>query len=388
MTSSAADGPLTDAGAMRLALAEAFRAASEGEIPVGAVLVKDGVVLASGRNAPVALHDPSAHAEIIALRAGAATIGNYRLDGCTLYTTLEPCLMCAGALINARVGKLVFGASDPKAGAAGSVVDVFANPRLNHHAEVVGGVLADECRSVLQTFFQERRNSARAAATPLRDDALRTPVAQFAGLIDSGSASYWVHRLPLLAGWRMHYFDEGPADAALCCLALHGPGEWGWVFRHFIEAVRAHNAVNGTGAGAARLLVPDMIGFGQSDKPKQAAIHTVEWHAAVLAQWLDALAIGAFLAVCTPGARMIADRLRQLAPGICIGLLSIDDVAVDEEGDPRQTTAAPHPAWRAPYPDRGHQAALRALGKGRGDEGPSPARALALLRRAMGYFVA
>jgi tRNA(adenine34) deaminase len=142
---------------MRHALDLAQRAASEGEVPVGAVLVKDGAILAGGWNRPIATHDPSAHAEMMALRAAAAALGNYRLPGSTLYVTLEPCVMCAGAIVHARVSRLVFGARDPKAGAVDSVYDVIAQPRLNHVVEWSGGVLEEDCGAVLRDFFRARR---------------------------------------------------------------------------------------------------------------------------------------------------------------------------------------------------------------------------------------
>ncbi len=142
---------------MMRALALARRAAAEGEVPVGAVLVRDGAALGEGWNRPVGAHDPTAHAEIEALRAAAARIGNYRLPETRLYVTLEPCLMCAGAMVHARVGRLIFGAADPRAGAAGSVFDVLAAPALNHRVEAGGGVLADECAALLKSFFAARR---------------------------------------------------------------------------------------------------------------------------------------------------------------------------------------------------------------------------------------
>src|SRR5262249_38607084 len=135
----------TDADWMQLALAEARRAGDAGEVPIGAVVVKDGALVATGCNSPVAQHDPSAHAEVNALRAAGVALGNYRLDGCELFVTLEPCPMCVGAMLHARVKRVVFGAADPKTGAAGSVVDLFAPPQLNHHTSVEGGVLAPEC---------------------------------------------------------------------------------------------------------------------------------------------------------------------------------------------------------------------------------------------------
>ena len=165
---------------MRLALAEARAAADAGEVPVGAVVVKDGRVIATGRNAPIAAHDPTAHAEIVALRAAAEALSNYRLDGCQLFVTLEPCAMCAGAMLHARLDRVVYGAADPKTGAAGSVVNLFADARLNHGTQVEGGVLAGEGAALLQDFFKPRRINP----SPLRDDALRTPAARFADLPD------------------------------------------------------------------------------------------------------------------------------------------------------------------------------------------------------------
>lgn len=148
---------------MREALALAKRAAEAGEVPVGAVLVKDGAVVGRGYNQPVSGKDPTAHAEMVALRDAAERIGNYRLGGCELYVTLEPCAMCAGAIMNARVSRMVFGAADPKSGACGSVVDLFAENRLNHHATIVGGVMAEEAARILQDFFAARRKVSRRA---------------------------------------------------------------------------------------------------------------------------------------------------------------------------------------------------------------------------------
>ncbi|MGG1943353.1 tRNA adenosine(34) deaminase TadA [Trinickia sp. NRRL B-1857] len=146
--------------AMALNAAESARAA--GEVPVGAVLVRGDDVIATGFNHPIGGHDPSAHAEMAALRAAAQSLQNYRLPGCELYVTLEPCLMCAGAIMHARIARVVFGAHDPKTGACGSVVDAFANRQLNHHTEVAGGVLATECGDALKSFFAHRREAIRA----------------------------------------------------------------------------------------------------------------------------------------------------------------------------------------------------------------------------------
>jgi tRNA(adenine34) deaminase len=147
----------SDADFMQRAIALARAAASRGEVPVGALLVRGDRVLGEGSNAPIERCDPTAHAEIEALRAAAKEVGDYRLTDTKLYVTLEPCTMCAAALVHARVGRVVFGAWDPKAGAAGSITDVFAIPQLNHRVDVFGGVLADECGTLLSEFFRARR---------------------------------------------------------------------------------------------------------------------------------------------------------------------------------------------------------------------------------------
>lgn len=151
---------------MRLAMDQARNAWVLGEVPVGAVVVHEGVVIATGFNHPVGSSDPTAHAEIRALRAAAQVLGNYRLNHCSLYVTLEPCAMCAGAMQHARIAHLVYGAADPKTGACGSIVDLFAEPRLNHHASVRGGVLAAECGQLLAEFFAERRQRKRDQEGP------------------------------------------------------------------------------------------------------------------------------------------------------------------------------------------------------------------------------
>lgn len=160
MTSAAdAAGSERDRHYMRLALEAADEARAAGEVPVGAVVVRGDDVIARGFNRPIGGHDPSAHAEMAALRAAAQILQNYRMPGCELYVTLEPCLMCSGAIMHARLARVVFGARDPKTGACGSVIDAFANPQLNHHTSVTGGVLADACSAALKSFFAERRSA-------------------------------------------------------------------------------------------------------------------------------------------------------------------------------------------------------------------------------------
>jgi tRNA(adenine34) deaminase len=150
---------ISDLEAMEAALAEARKAADAGEVPIGAVMVHDGQIIARGQNSVIRDNDPTAHAEIVALRAAGGSIVNYRLNGCTLYVTLEPCSMCAGAMIHARIDRLVYAAADPKAGAAGSVLSVLNHPQLNHQLLVEQGILADQAAELLRSFFRERRES-------------------------------------------------------------------------------------------------------------------------------------------------------------------------------------------------------------------------------------
>jgi len=326
---------------MALALEEARAAAAAGEVPVGAVVVRDGQCLARGYNAPIARHDPTAHAEMRALRAAARRLGNYRLDGCTVYVTLEPCAMCAQALLHARVSRVVWGAPEPKTGAAGSVLDLFALPALNHQTVVQGGVLAQPCADLLRGFFAERRADARARAQPLRDDALRTPEAAFAHVWQAlaqyaGHSGYW-HDLPALQGLRLHALDLGAPGQGLPWLCLHSPQAWwpqwaGWAQAHV--------------TAGERVLLPDLVGFGQSDKPKRADWHTLARHAAVLHDWLQALGIPRVRLAVAPGQQALAQALQQAS-----GPLVADTVPV-----PADALNDLPPDWRAaPFPDRGHR---------------------------------
>ena len=335
---------LTDAQAMQLALTQAEQSALAGEVPVGAVVVKDGVVVASSHNAPISSHDPTAHAEIRALRAAAQALGNYRLDGCELFVTLEPCAMCAGAMLHARVKRVVFGAPEPKTGAAGSVLNLFANPQLNHQTMIEGGLLAPDCTRLLQSFFQEKRVTARQTASPLREDALRTPEVRFADLPNAPGSGRYISDLSILQGWRMHYLDVGDSHAATTYLCLHGFDRWSYAFRKLIPDLVAQGH---------RVLAPDLIGFGKSDKPKKTTVHTLAWHQAVLQAWLAHLAL-------TPTVLVLQEGHEALGRAWLATLPTSQSVIVDVRRQTELGDMTPE-ALQAPFPDAGHAAALRAF---------------------------
>lgn len=333
---------------MREALAQARAAAEAGEVPVGAVVVRDGVIVGRGGNAPVGSLDPTAHAEINALRDAARQLGNYRLDGCTLYVTLEPCAMCSGAALHARVARVVYGAAEPKTGAAGSVLDLFAEPRLNHHTQIVRGVLADECSALLAQFFQQRRRQNQAlakAAHPLRDDALRTPDARFADLPGYPWTPRYASDWPSLQGLRLHYLDEGPVDAPLTWLCLHGAPVWSYWFRHQLPVFLA---------AGHRVVAPDLIGFGKSDKPKKSGFHSLETHRQILLDLLQQCDLQRCVLVVQGAAAPLGLSLAQAAPARFIGGLLLGS------GPARQPAAEEACVYDAPFPDAGHRAALRA----------------------------
>lgn len=339
MPQSSADAvppPGSDAGWMRVALEQARAAAAAGEVPVGAVLVRNGQMLAGGRNAPIAGRDPTAHAEIVALRAAAASLGNYRLEGCTLYVTLEPCAMCSGAMLHARLARVVYGAPDPRTGAAGSVLDLFAEPRINHQTRVQGGVLAQECGALLQDFFRQRRGAQLAARAPaLREDALRTPERRFEALPTGAAAShYWEHD-----GLRLHLLLAGAGQGPLW-LCLHGSSAWSLRFVPLLEALAAagHTAV-----------APDLAGFGRSDKPKREDFHRPEWHVQSLLAWLASRGAQPCILVSEAGVAGPAGALLRAAPERFTGWLLLPPHGAEPELDD------------VPYPDRGHRAGPRAL---------------------------
>lgn len=364
---------------MALALEQARLAGAAGEVPVGAVVVRHGAVVGVGYNRPVARHDPTAHAELEALRAAAAVLGNYRLEGCELFVTLEPCPMCAGAMLHARLARVVFGASDPKTGAAGSVVDLFTNQQLNHQTQVAGGVRDAECSALLRSFFANRREENRKMNQPLRDDALRPADQRFDGLPGYPWAPRYLNDLPALDGLRMHYLDEGPRDAPRTWLCLHGNPAWSYLYRKMIPVFLA---------AGDRVVAPDMPGFGKSDQPKKDSKHSFSWHRQVLLEFVERLDLqdialvvqdwGGLLGLTLPLAApqrytallamntMLATGEAPLGPGflawraMCAKNPDFDVARLFSRGNPH--LGAPEcAAYMAPYPDSGHRAALRAF---------------------------
>ena len=318
-----------DIGFMQLALRQAQAAAEAGEVPVGAVVVRAGQVIASGHNAPLASHDPTAHAEVNAMRAAAKALGNYRLDDCTLYVTLEPCAMCSGAALHARFKRVVFGATEPKTGAAGSVLNLFAHEHINHQTQVTGGVLAEDCAQLLQRFFAQRRAQQQLSKVPLRDDALRTPDSVFDGLNLPLALSHFTADLPALDGLRLHWFDNRQDTQAAPHVYLHGLDGWS---AQYVDQLQSD----------APVIALDLPGFGLSDKPKKVATHRIAWHAQVLSE---------FLASVHP-APVGLYAPREMAPLLAKLTLPIHWV---------ETPALSADLRDAPYPDRGHWAGPRAL---------------------------
>jgi tRNA(adenine34) deaminase len=384
---------------MSMALAQAALAAAAGEVPVGAVVMRGGEVIAIGRNGPVDAHDPTAHAEIVALRAAALALGNYRLDDCELYVTLEPCAMCSGAMLHARLKRVVFGAFDPKTGAAGSVVNLFAEPQLNHQTALQGGVMAAESRALLQTFFRQRRTDHRSEAKmnhPLREDALRTPDSAFNGLPNYPWQPNYISDLPTLRGLRLHYLDEGQTPTAstpvqaqnspstartgqLTYVCLHGNPAWSYLYRKMIPAFLE---------AGHRVVAPDLIGFGKSDKPKKDSFHSFRTHRQILLELVERLDLQNIVLVVQDWGGILGLTLPMAAPQRYQGLLVMNTLLACGEvplskgfvawrdmcaknpdfdvarllarGNP-QMTAAECGAYNAPFPDRGHRAATRAF---------------------------
>ena len=363
---------------MAYALELANQAGQSGEVPVGAVVVREGVVVGRGRNGPVGNIDPTAHAELLALRDAAQHIGNYRLEDCTLYVTLEPCTMCAGAILNSRISRLVFGASEPKTGAAGSVHNVFLNSSINHQTQVLGGVMAEESKQLLQQFFKPKRMNLN----PLREDALRPLDEWFEGIPDYPWHANYLSDLPTLNGLRMHYLDESEhADKKdqLTYLCLHGNPAWSYLYRKMMPTFLANGH---------RVIAPDLIGFGKSDKLKKSHQHSFDFHRQVLWEFIERLNLERVVLVVQDWGGILGLTLPMEMPSRFVGLLVMNTTLTTGEASlsegflswrawckdnpdfdvgklfargnkhmsPEETQA-----YNRPFTDKGHRAALHAF---------------------------
>lgn len=353
---------------MSLALEQALEAESAGEVPVGAVVVKDGAVIGRGRNRTIEWRDPSAHAEVLALKEAANFCGTHRMSGLQLYVTLEPCAMCCGAIFHSRIERVVYGAADPKTGCAGSVLNLFSMKRLNHHAQVCGGVLADRCSSVLKLFFERGRATQRALFVPVREDALRTPDAAFRGLLTENiPSSFYVGG----DGLRMHYRDLRPVTASKSVLCIHELPYW---------SEQLASLISKFGHLGCRTISPDLIGCGLSDKPKKAAWHTEAAHAHTLSALLSHLNVIPNIVLALGTTVNIALALIQNPLWAGVKLIHVDrrrdgDSALEVSATPSSTEKAgpwktrhqrylsglsphAHRVVLAPFPDAGHAAIL------------------------------
>jgi len=312
--------------------------------------------------------------------------------------------MCAGAMLHARLDRVVFGAPDTKTGAAGSVVDLFSNKQLNHHTQVRGCILAEECARPLQAFFQRRRQAVKAAAQPLRDDALRTPEERFDNLPGYPWQGKYTQVLPSLAGLRLHYLDEGPQDAETVFLCLHGNPTWSYLYRKMIPVWLE---------AGHRIVAPDLVGFGRSDKPKRESAHTFDFHRNCLLELVEHLDLSGITLVVQDWGGILGLTMPMEAPSrykslvVMNTMLATGDIPLSEgflswremcrkkpgfdvgrliaRGNP-QLSEAECAAYNAPFPDAGFRAALRAFPELVPDGSDAPGAALS--RKAQAFLQA
>lgn len=267
---------------MSLAIAQAVEAEQAGEVPVGAVIVKDNKVIAVGRNRTIEWNDPSAHAEVVALRTAAIILGTHRMSELELFITLEPCSMCSGAIFHSRLARVVYGAPDPKTGCAGSVVNLFGMRQLNHHTRVTSGVMFAECAALLSNFFKRNRQLKAKSFQPLREDSLRTPMTAFAGLnLVSLPGQYFYSS----DGFRLHYLHLKSETSSTTLLCLHDLPFWSYDLTPWLDKLRTSGHT---------LLIPDLLGCGLSDKPKKSTSHTTFLHARLVKEIIVNLEISSF----------------------------------------------------------------------------------------------
>nr|WP_315463856.1 tRNA adenosine(34) deaminase TadA [uncultured Rhodoferax sp.] len=354
---------------MALAIAQATEAALAGEVPVGAVVVRNGEVVAYGRNRTIEWNDPSAHAEVVALREAAKIIGSHRMAGLALYVTLEPCAMCSGAIFQSRLDRVIFGATEPKTGCAGSIVDLFAFKKLNHHTKIRGGVLAAECGALLQDFFDSSRKRNQSLRAPLREDALRTPES---ALLAQQSSVFRGEYIYSLEGHRIHYVDLNRTQQSKSVLCLHDLPYSGMQFDPW---------TSGLIDAGFRVIVPDLVGCGLSDKPKKSSWHTAQNHAAALRDLMANLKFTPTHVVAIGSSISIASHLLENAWRNTRMLpLQFAVQQTSEAGEPKKSDPNVTGFWKsvdrhilmgleeqllrsvkAPFPDRGYASILEGM---------------------------
>jgi len=324
VTEASTATPTFDETSMLVALSQAQEAARKGEVPVGAAVYHRGVLIAQAHNAPIGLCDPTAHAEVLALKAAAQVLGNYRLQECTLYVTLEPCAMCAGAVFNARLFEVVYAAKDLKAGAAGSVLDLFADARINHHTQIRGGVLKEQSVHLLQEFFKSQRLTNRQEALSsqsfLREDAIRKPIGHLSGYGSEHAESHF-YTLKSVSGMRLHYRQAHRRDApfAQTYLCLHGANTSSSFFEPLLDTLLAPNSESTT-----RILVPDGLGHGASDRFKKSQPYTFKLAMNALLEWMEALDLQGVTVITHDASLVWGLCLKALSPQRVVSLVGLN----------------------------------------------------------------
>ena len=341
---------------MSLAIAQAVEAEQAGEVPVGAVIVKDSKVIAVGRNRTIEWNDPSAHAEVVALRAAATILGTYRMSELELFVTLEPCAMCSGTIFHSRLARVVYGAPDPKTGCAGSVVNLFGMHQLNHHTRVTSGLMSAECTALLSDFFKRNRQLKTVNFQPLREDSLRTSVTAFSGLDLIPLPDKYFYSSD---GFRMHYLHFKSEALSKTLLCIHDLPYWSYDLTPWLDKLRASGHT---------LLIPDMLGCGLSDKPKRSTFHTIFIHARLIKEIILNLKISSFDILVFGSGLSIAEALLKEFISIDIKLIH---VRINEDSHTQNFKFSKRPAIsnslnaltseamqyvRAPFSDQGYTA--------------------------------
>lgn len=354
---------------MQLALEQAYLAEQRGEIPVGAVVLHGDKVVAVGHNQTIASCDPTAHAEVVALRAAAQTLGNYRLDGCVLYVTLEPCAMCLGAIFHSRVAAVYFGAADTKTGACGSVLNLPGEHRINHHCQVHGGVLQSQCAQHLSTYFARLRADKRQHRVPVREDALRLPAGALTRYME-GVQALPIDDLEAAQGLRVQVWQNisAPQRPARLVLCLHGASSWSCIYRALLMS-----PLDGT----TTVWALDLPGHGGSDKTKRGQEFNTTYQLTVLDAIVRKSSASHIHLVAQDTGCELAVHLAARHPGRIDALTLYNPLCLDRahllhQGTPVRSRAQfidslkrqcagnldTIAALAAPYPDAGHLAGL------------------------------